>query len=95
MTNLTERNIGYGFGLLGALLIGLGAIVALAVGTADLVVGHSFGAISMVSEAVVLFVVACIAGFFAYLGNRGWSDRPFVSGVILVVVALWAGAYWA
>ncbi|HEV2165486.1 MAG TPA: hypothetical protein VGS23_00685 [Thermoplasmata archaeon] len=88
MTSLTERNIGYAFGLLGALLIGLGAILALALGAADLVIGRSIGAASMVGESVVLFVVACLAGFFAYLGNHGWSDRPFVSGVILVVVAL-------
>ncbi|HEV2519841.1 MAG TPA: hypothetical protein VGX00_04375 [Thermoplasmata archaeon] len=88
MTSLTERNVGYGFGLLGGLLIALGAIVALALGAADLLIGRSFGALSMASEAVVLFVVGGLAAFFAFLGNHGWKDRPFASGVILVVLAV-------
>ncbi|MCI4348596.1 MAG: hypothetical protein L3J93_00020 [Thermoplasmata archaeon] len=88
MTNLTEKNLGYGFGLLGGLLIALGALTALVLGAADLVVGRWFGAASFASEAVVLFVVGALAAFFAYLGNHGWKDRPSTSGVILVVVGL-------
>jgi hypothetical protein len=88
MTNLTERNIGYGFGLLGGLLIALGGLVAFGLGIADLVTSRSFGAGSMLSESVVLFVVGGLAAFFAFLGTHGWKERPFASGVILLVLAL-------
>ena len=88
MTNLTERNVGYGFGLLGGLLIALGAVVALIVGVADLFVGRAPGVFPMVSQAVILFVVAGLAGFFAYLGSHAWKDRPLTSGLVLAVLAL-------
>ena len=88
MTNLTERKLGYGFGLLGGLLIALGGIVALIAGAADLVTGRVMGGASMMSDAVVLFVIGALAAFFAYLGSHGWSDHPITSGVLLVVIAL-------
>ncbi|MCI4357520.1 MAG: hypothetical protein L3J95_04020 [Thermoplasmata archaeon] len=88
MTGLSERNIAYGFGLLGGLLIALGALAAFAIGAVDLVFGHPFGALSLASEAVVLFVVGVLAGFFSYLGKHGWKDRPFACGVMLVVLSL-------
>jgi hypothetical protein len=92
MASFTERKLGYGFGLLGAFLIAVGGIVALILGAANLVTGHVLGGASMLSEAVVLFVIGALAAFFAYLGSHGWSDHPITSGVILVVVALlgWA-----
>ena len=88
MTDLTERNLGYGFGLLGGLLIVIGAIVALMTGVADLVLSHPFATINAWSESVVLFVVGALALFFAYLGQHSWRDRGLVSGIMMVVVAV-------
>jgi hypothetical protein len=87
MANLTERTLGFGFGLLGGGLIVLAAIVSLVVGAVDLVTGRTFGALSAGTEAVVLFVVGALALLFAYLAHRSWKDRPIVSGVLLVVIA--------
>lgn len=88
MVSPTEKGIGYGFGLLGGLLIALGAVVAFAVGTANAIIGHPMAAVSMLSESIVLLVVGALAVFFAYLGAHAWRDRPITSGVMLVVIAL-------
>ena len=88
MTELTEQRLGFGFGVLGGVLIALGALVALVVGTVDLVVGRPFGALGAATEAVLLFVVGGLAMFFAYLAHRDWSAHPLTSGVMLLVTAL-------
>ncbi len=92
MADLTERTLGYGFGLLGGLLIVVGAIVALVVGAVDLAVGRTFGSIGAWSESIVLFVVGGLALFFAYLGQHSWRDHSLTTGILLVVIALlgWA-----
>jgi len=87
MSELTEQRLGYGFGVLGGVLIALGGLVSLVVSAADLIVGRPFGALGAASEAVVLFVVGGLAILFAWLGRRDWSSRPLASGVLLVVVA--------
>lgn len=88
MTEWSEQRIGYGFGLLGGILIALGGLVSLIVGAADLVLGHPIGALGAVSEAIVLFVVGGLAIFIAWVGRRQWHDRPVASGVLLVVLAI-------
>ncbi len=92
MTTLTERNLSYGFGLLGGLLFLLAALVSVAYGTADLFVGHLTGAMSAGSEAVVLAVLGVLALLFAHLGFREWSARPIVTGILLVALSFigWA-----
>jgi hypothetical protein len=92
MTDVTERRLGWGFGLLGAALIAVGAVVMGIAGIADAVEGRSADALAAGSFALVLLVAAALAGLFAHLGYRAWSDRPLVSGILLVVVAVvgWA-----
>lgn len=92
MSELTERSLGFGLGLLGGILIALGGVVALFLGAIDLVAGRPFGALNAGSEALVLFVVGGLSVFFAYLGHRAWSDRPIAVGVVLAVIAVlgWA-----
>jgi len=87
MSDLTERKLGWGFGLLGGLLIVAGALVSAFVGTLDLAMGRFSGAFGAGTEAVLLLVVGALALFFAYLAHRTWSDRPIVAGVLLVVIA--------
>jgi hypothetical protein len=87
MVELTERRLGYGFGLLGGGLILLGALLSVVTGAIDLVARHPFGALGAMSGAVVLFVVGGLALFFAYLGHGAWRDRPLASGILLVLLA--------
>jgi len=87
MANLTERRLGYGFGLLGGGLILLGSLVSLFVGMVDLAVGRPSGALSSGSLAIVLFVIGGLAIFFAWLARHDWADRPLASGVLLVVIS--------
>lgn len=87
MSNLTERNLGFGFGLLGGGLVVLAGLVSLVVGAVDLAMGRLFGAMSAGTEGVVLLVIGGLALLFAYLAHRAWKDRPIVGGVLLVVIA--------
>ncbi len=86
--NTPEQRLGYGFGLLGGILIGLGGLISLVLGISDMVTGRSIGALNAESEAIVLFVVGGLAAFFAWLGHRDWSTRPLASGVLLVALAI-------
>lgn len=87
MTNLTERSLGYGFGILGGALVLVGALVSLAVAVFDLVTGRG-GAFAAGTEAVILVVLGGLALFFAYLGHRAWGDLPLTTGVLLIVIAV-------
>jgi len=92
MTNLTERGLGYGFGLLGGVLLLVGSLVSFLFGVVDLATGHPFGALAAATLGVLWLVIGALALFFAYLGYHGWSDRPLASAVLLVVLAVvgWA-----
>jgi len=87
MSDLTERKLGWGFGLLGGVLIMAGAVVSALVGTFDLATGRLTGALYAGSAAVLLFAVGALALFFSYLAHRPWSDKPIVAGILLVVIA--------
>jgi hypothetical protein len=92
MSDLTERRLGWGLGVLGGLLIIVAAIVSVLVSTADLVTGRPMGALSAASEATLLFVVGILAALFSYLAYRPWQEHPVSAGVLLVVLAIvgWA-----
>jgi hypothetical protein len=87
MVELTERRIGYGFGLLGGLLILVGALWNLVLGTVAVVTRHPYIAVGAYTGTVVLFVVGGLALFFAYLGHGAWRDRSLASGILLVLLA--------
>ena len=88
MAELTERSLGYAFGLLGGGLFVLGALVSIALGAAALFTGRPMMALSTGTEAAILFLIGGLTLFFAYLGHRPWKDRPVVSGVLLIVTSL-------
>ncbi len=88
MTEISEQRLAYWFGLLGGVLIGLGGLVSLLLGTADLILGRPIGALNAAGEGVLLLVVGGLALVFAWLGHRQWSARPVPSGVMLVLVAI-------
>jgi hypothetical protein len=84
---VTERKLGYAFGLLGGGLTALAGLVSLVVGAVDLAMGRMFGAMDAGTAGIALLVVGGLALLFAYLAYRDWSDRPIVAGVLLVVLA--------
>lgn len=88
MSNPTERNLAYGFGLIGGVLIWVAALIAAVVAVARYS-SNSGGPYPAgpISAAVILFVLGGLVLFFAYLGQRAWRDRPIVTGVVLVVLA--------
>jgi hypothetical protein len=88
MAEVTEQRLGFGLGLLGGVLIGLGGIVSLLLGTADLILGHPIGALNAASEGVLLLVIGGLALLFSWLGHRSWSGHPITSGVMLILVAV-------
>ncbi len=92
MTELTERKLGWGFGIAGGVLLFAAALVALIIAVADLAVSRPVSAATSATEAILFFVVGGLALLFSHLGYRSWSDRPIVSGVLLVVIAIvgWA-----
>lgn len=90
MSNLTEERVAYGLGLLGGVLFLLGALVAFAVSTVDLLSGRTLGALGAGSETLLLGVFGALAIFFAYLGHSPWRDRPAAAGLLLIVIAFLA-----
>jgi uncharacterized membrane protein HdeD (DUF308 family) len=92
MADFTERTLGYGFALIGGVLIALAGLISLAAGGFQLAFGHATSALNAWSEGLVLLVVGGLAIFFAWLAHRQWSGRLLASGVLLVVLA---GIGWA
>ncbi len=88
MAEFSEQRLAWGFGILGAVLVGLGGVLALLTAAFNLVGRHWGRAAYWGSTTVVLFVLAALVFFFAYLGHSSWSDRPVVPGIILVVLAV-------
>ena len=88
MANPTERNLAYGFGLVGGILILAAALVAGIVAAVNYAStsGHPFPA-GPITGAVILFVLGGLVLFFVYLGQKTWRDRPIATGVVLVVLA--------
>jgi hypothetical protein len=92
MSNITERALGFGFGVLGGLLIALAAFIGLLIGGFDLAMGRLPAAVDAESEALVLAVLGGLGMLFAFLGHRPWADRPVTSGVLLLLIAVLAWA---
>ena len=89
MANSTERTLGFGFGLVGGVLMIAAAIVAAVSAAVNYAAAHAAtSAITASTTAsVVLFVLGGLVLFFAYMGQKAWRDRPIASGIVLVVLA--------
>lgn len=86
MANPTERNLAYGLGLIGGILVLAAALISAVVAAIDYAAGHPFPS-GPITAAVILFVLGGLVLFFAYLGQKAWRDRPIATGVVLVVLA--------
>jgi hypothetical protein len=87
MTADGDRRLALVFGVVGALLLILAAVIRLVVGVVFLAAGHGYDAFGAVTGAVIFFVVGLLIGFFAVLGRSRSGDRSFAVGVILIVLA--------
>ena len=86
MANPTERNLAFGFGLGGGVLMIAAAIVSAITAGINYANGHT-NVTTAVTATVVLFVIGGLVLLFAYLGQKAWRDRPIATGVVLVVLA--------
>lgn len=91
MAELTERTLGYGFGLVGGALVVVGALAALVLGVLDLFSGRPLGTIHTGTEVALLLGVGGFALVVAYLGQHAWRNRGVTSGTLLLFLALLAG----
>ncbi len=88
MDDHTDRRIGVIFGLLGAVLIALEGLLALARGVFTVAVGHAGHAYYPFDQALILLVAALIIGAFSLLGGVPREGRATVAGVVLIVVVI-------
>jgi hypothetical protein len=82
------RGIGFVFGILGALLFVLDALLDLLRGVVWAAYGRPLAGLGFLSESLLLFVVGVIIGLFAFFGVRGPRERAMTSGIVLIVLAL-------
>jgi hypothetical protein len=92
MTDPGDRRIAFIFGILGAALLGVEALVALIEGVVYFAIRHVPHGFGSLEQAVLLLVMALLVGFFASVGSLRGGDRTLAAGVVLIVLAVvgWA-----
>jgi hypothetical protein len=92
MTEQGDRRIASIFGILGAVFLGIEALVDLLRGVVYFALRHGTPGVSALGQSVLLLVMALLIGFFAVLGSTRGSERSLVVGVVLIVLAVigWA-----
>jgi hypothetical protein len=88
MTTDGDQLLGFIFGLVGAVLLVLAAVIRFFLGVVFLATGHGYAAVGSWGESVIFLVVGLMVGFFTLLGRHRGNDRSLAVGVILIVVAI-------
>jgi len=88
MAGSSDRYIGAVFGILGAVLLFVEAILDLVRGVVYLAFGHGVRAFGPFDQAIVLLVIGAIVAVFSMLGGSRREDRGVLAGAVLVVLAL-------
>jgi len=83
-----DRRLALVFGVVGAVLLVLDALLRFLFGVVLLVSGHTHAGAGSVGGAVIFLVVGLLIGFFALLGRARSQDRSLAAGIILIVLAL-------
>jgi len=83
-----ERKIGAAFGLIGAVLLVVDALLDLVRGVVYLAIGRGARAFAPFDQALVFIVIAAVVAGFSLLGGMRRQERALVAGAVLVVVAL-------
>jgi hypothetical protein len=92
-----DRNLGFLFGALGAIILIVVGVVDFFGGFVFLALGFGSTALATWARSVILVIVGIIMGLFAGIGRSGGNDRALSAGVILVVLAVvgWFGLGFA
>jgi hypothetical protein len=88
MSVQADRRLGFVFGVLGAVLLILDALLRFARGVVFLATGFTYAALGSIGSSILFVVVGLLIGFFAFVGRHPGSDRSLAAGVILIVLAL-------
>lgn len=88
MRATSERSIGGGLALLGAVLVGLEGLLVWVGGVVATAAGRPGLGTSDFGRGLVLVVVAVLAAFFASLGRRDRAEYGTTAGAVLVVLAV-------
>jgi hypothetical protein len=84
-----ERRLAFAFGILGAILLGIAALVSLVDVIGLALQGRSYDRISGdLTQFVLDFVLALLVVVFSALGRPRFVGRPVASGVVLIVIAV-------
>lgn len=83
-----DHRLGFVFGILGALLLVLAAVVRFLLGVVFLATGHGYLGLGSLTESVLYLVLGLVVGFFAFVGSRRGSDQAMVAGIVLIVLAV-------
>ena len=83
-----DRRLGFYFGVLGAVLLVLDALLRFARGVVFLATGFPHAATGSLAASILFVVVGLLIGFFAFVGRHPDPDRSLAAGVILVVIAI-------
>jgi hypothetical protein len=93
MPEASDRRLGVVFGLLGAVLWIVEAILDLARTVYSVALGHGYAALSPFGEAVLLIVLGLVVALFSAIGRARSNGRNFVVGAVLLAIAIvgWFG----
>jgi hypothetical protein len=83
-----DRWLAVAFGLIGAVLLIVDAVIRFFVGIIFLAIGREFQGLGSVGASVIFLVVGLVIGFFAILGRARPGGRSMAVGAVLVVLAL-------
>lgn len=76
------------FGVLGALLLILAALVRFLLGVVFLATGHGYLGLGSITESVLYLVIGLVIGLFAFLGQQRGTDRAMLAGIVLIVLSI-------
>jgi len=93
MSRLGDRNLGFLFGALGAVILIVAGVIDFFGGFVFLALGLGGHAIGAWDRSLLNVVLGVVIGLFAFVGRSSGNDRTVTAGVLLVVVAIvgWLG----
>ncbi|HKN06973.1 MAG TPA: hypothetical protein VJ021_05160 [Thermoplasmata archaeon] len=93
MSSSGDRNLGFLFGALGAVILIVAGVINFFGGFVFLALGLGGPALGALTRSVIYVVFGIIIGLFTLIGRSGGNDRTFTAGVVLIVLAVvgWFG----
>ncbi len=90
MSSSGDRNLGFLFGALGAVILIVAGVINFFGGFVFLALALGLGgpALGALTRSVIYVVFGIIIGLFTLIGRSGGNDRTFTAGVVLIVLAI-------